>query len=406
MSRSTLARLLVLALAGCGGPAPELPVAKAGGPRTAEVGEAILFDGTKSLHAVTFHWEFGDNAVSDEAKAEHAYAAPGTYTAVLTVRNSAGGSNRDTAEITVTGAVHNPPTAKIAGPTRGRAGEALSFDGSGSSGAAAISDYAWNFGDGGTATGATATHLFAANGQYAVQLTVRDVDGLEGATSVTVTIGADTSNRPPVAVPGHDVTARVGEKVSLDGSASFDPDSGDAITAFDWDFGDDAQHATIAKPDHTWTLAGTYTITLKVTDAHATTGQATSKATILPPADYTGRWTLTPDKASVSCSKVTIPFPAQTLDLTHSGATLTAQDPSVSARRLTGAITGQHFSTTATFSGSTSCGGGTATVTETFSGDFSSVNDKALAGSYAVYHKFSDLTCNCSATFSVTGARP
>ena len=67
------------------------------------------------------------------------------------------------------------PTASF---TTNVSGLNLTVDGSASSDAdGTISSYAWKFGDGGTATGATpATHTYAAGGTYTVTLTVTDND--------------------------------------------------------------------------------------------------------------------------------------------------------------------------------------------------------------------------------------
>ncbi len=59
--------------------------------------------------------------------------------------------------------------------------------------------------------------------------------------------------------------------VSFDGSESADPD-GDAIT-YDWNFGDGSAHANTAKPTHVFS-AGTYLVTLKVTDARGASAVA------------------------------------------------------------------------------------------------------------------------------------
>ncbi|UCG36298.1 MAG: PKD domain-containing protein [Candidatus Bathyarchaeota archaeon] len=56
----------------------------------------------------------------------------------------------------------------------------------------------------------------------------------------------------------------VGEPVTLNASASYDPDGG-SIVSYDWDFGDDAT-GTGMIPTHTYSEASDYIVTLNVTD--------------------------------------------------------------------------------------------------------------------------------------------
>ncbi len=68
-------------------------------------------------------------------------------------------------------------------------GLTASFDGRGSSDSdGTITDYAWDFGDGATDTGAQAQHTYDQPGSYTVQLTVTDNDGLSDTTSAEVTV--------------------------------------------------------------------------------------------------------------------------------------------------------------------------------------------------------------------------
>jgi PKD repeat protein len=84
------------------------------------------------------------------------------------------------------------PVARITTSTvRGTAPLAVNFSGTGSTDAdGSIVSYAWSFGDGGTATGATASRSYSTPGSYIAQLTVSDDSNLTGASSVTITVDA------------------------------------------------------------------------------------------------------------------------------------------------------------------------------------------------------------------------
>jgi PKD repeat protein len=82
------------------------------------------------------------------------------------------------------------PTASFtAAPTSGRAPLAVRFDGSASSDPdGSITAYAWAFGDGGTATGATAIHRYTTAGAHAAKLTVTDDSGATATSTQTITV--------------------------------------------------------------------------------------------------------------------------------------------------------------------------------------------------------------------------
>lgn len=84
-----------------------------------------------------------------------------------------------------------PVASFTASSTSGSAPLPLSFNAGGSSDAdGAIVGYSWNFGDGSTASGITASKTYSSAGSYSVVLTVTDDSGLTSTSSQTITVTA------------------------------------------------------------------------------------------------------------------------------------------------------------------------------------------------------------------------
>jgi glucose/arabinose dehydrogenase len=105
-----------------------------------------------------------------------------------------------------------------------------------------------------------------------------------------------TDNRAPVArISATPVSGAAPLLVSFDGSASSDPDSGDLVAAWIWDFGDGTPEFETVSPTttHTYSVAGTYTAVLRVRDVSEAlsdpatilinAGNSAPQATILTP---------------------------------------------------------------------------------------------------------------------------
>src|SRR6185503_2938777 len=127
---------------------------------------------------------------------------------------------------------------------------------------APITAFAWDFGDGASASGGGASHTFAGPGPQVVTLTVTDEVGVTATQSQTVVVA---SNVPPVA----SFTATcTGLGCDFDLFASSDADGW--IDAFHWDFGDGtsygAQGQGLYVVHHDYAAPGPYTVTLTVTD--------------------------------------------------------------------------------------------------------------------------------------------
>jgi PKD repeat protein len=169
--------------------------------------------------------------------------------------------------------VNQPPTALF---TSAISNLNASFDGSTSSDPdGSIASYAWNFGDGQTGTGVTATHSYATPGSYTVTLTVTDNQGATG--TVTHSVVAVAPNVPPTAA----FTSTVSNlNASFDGSTSSDPDG--TIASYAWNFGD-GQTGTGAAPTHSYATPGSYSVTLTVTDNQGATGTISHSITAVAP---------------------------------------------------------------------------------------------------------------------------
>ncbi|UVE49661.1 PKD domain-containing protein [Haloferax larsenii] len=140
--------------------------------------------------------------------------------------------------------------------------------------------YEWDFGDGNTASGLEVNHIYDTEGTYNVTLTVTDEHGATATDTMNVTV----ENGLPSAVisPDNTIDVYAGDSVSFNASGSSDPD-GDSLT-YSWDFdADGVEDATGVSPSYTFDTAGTYNVTLTVTDADGATDTATTTVSVSDP---------------------------------------------------------------------------------------------------------------------------
>jgi PKD repeat protein/alpha-tubulin suppressor-like RCC1 family protein len=246
----------------------QTPTASAGGPYSGVRGQVITFSGAASSDpdndALTYSWNFGDGATATGVAPTHAYATLGAFTVTLTVNDGTTNSAPATSTTTIT---NRTPVANSGGPYSGTRLAAIAFNGSASSDPDGDAlTYSWNFGDGGTATGATPTHLYTVTGTFTVTLTVND--GTTNSAPITTT--AEITNFAPtvsLTSPSAGAVFHVPASVTVSATAA---DSDGTVTKVEFYAGAAKIGEDLVTPySMSWSgaAAGTYSLTAKVTDS-------------------------------------------------------------------------------------------------------------------------------------------
>lgn len=172
-----------------------------------------------------------------------------------------------------------------------------------------IVSYFWDFGNGQTSTAANPSVTYTAVGVFPVSLTVTDNDGAPRTAYTSVTV----RNRNPVAVIANDASTLIGNKpltVAFSSAGSNDSaDPGGYITSYHWSFGDGGE-STQPNPTHTYTLAGTFSVSLTVTDNDTGTTTVSRDVVVknVPPVVTSVGWTcqvgITPCASGVTNSVI------------------------------------------------------------------------------------------------------
>ncbi len=265
-------------------PPNEAPIAAVGADPTEGIAPLeVAFMGSASTDDVaitSYSWDFKDGATSTEEDPTHTFTTPGTYEVSLTVEDEEGLT--DTASITIE--VAEPPNeapvaSASASPTMGQAPLLVYFTGSSSTDDEAITSYMWDFKDGFTSAVPDPAHTFTTAGTYEVELTVWDEEGLTDMALVSITVDPPPNEAPVAVVSATPVSGNAPLRVRFNGEGSYDDT---AITVYTWSLGDGTVSSEM-NPQHVYTQAGVYGVTLMVQDAEGLTDTASLTITVDPP---------------------------------------------------------------------------------------------------------------------------
>jgi len=236
----------------------------------------VVFDASASRDPdgdpLSYSWNFGDGKRDTGKRAVHTYQKGGRYTVNLTVDDGSG-SDCSTASDMLEVRLNKAPIANAGDDKNVCLKETVTFDGSRSQTELGEKlTYAWDFGDGSTATGSVVNHKYTKGGKYRVKLTVNDGSGARYSTDIDIV--EINVNSAPTAVLKGPRQACVGESVDFDASRSHDPDR-DALS-FLWDFGDGTTKECGSRASHVYQKGGTYTVRVTADDKR---GYSCSKST-------------------------------------------------------------------------------------------------------------------------------
>jgi gliding motility-associated-like protein len=200
-------------------------------------------------------WTFGDGNSKDVATdtTSHSYTNTGNYTIRLITTDNIGCSDTLTKNAYVQ--VQRPLANFSASPTYVCQYNPVSFFNSSSG---SPTSYRWDFGDGGSSTTASPTHIYTASGTYTIKFVISNALGCMDSITRTNYI---TVNPKPVAKFTMSDTVKICAPMPVNFS-----DVTTGGTSWAWDFGDGGGTSTSKNSSWTYLTAGSYSITDIVTN--------------------------------------------------------------------------------------------------------------------------------------------
>ena len=218
---------------------------------------SVLFVDESANSPTTWVWLFGDGGTSTLQNPAHTYTTTGIYSVTLTASNAAGSATvTKSGYISVTKIGTTPVAAFVANQTSGTLPFSVQFMDSSTN---SPTTWLWSFGDGASATSQNPIHTYTTAGTYSVTLTATNDAGAT-TTSQTGYITVTKEAAQPVAS-----FLATGSSGDIPLTVQFFDASSNTPTSWVWSFGD-GEYSTSQNPVHTYTTAGTYSVTLTATN--------------------------------------------------------------------------------------------------------------------------------------------
>lgn len=215
---------------------------------TTATGLTVNFSGATSVGTIsTYAWNFGGGATGSGVTASHTFSSFGSYPITLVVTDGCG--QIDTLVDTI-----NVCTGGLGSVSHSANGLVVGFTGPTDPGQ--FTSITWNFGDGGTGSGAAPSHTYTSGGTYTVIVSATDNCGNTYSQTLTVVVCAK-----PVGYFTFRVLLSNGSGMQME----FDASATTGATQYNWLWGDGT--ASVGGPiiNHTYPVAQLgYTVRLIV----------------------------------------------------------------------------------------------------------------------------------------------
>jgi PKD repeat protein len=226
-------------------------------------------DPENDITSTTIAW--GEGTSTPGSNGTHTYKNAGNFTITLTATDSVGNTGSASRTVSVQ-AQNQPPSCTLQiTPGQGNAPLTVTATGTCTDPENDITSTTLNWGDGTTTNGTSGTHTFTTPGDFTVVLTATDSGGLTGSASQQVKVTQAQNVPPTCALIVSPKSGSAPLTVTASGTCS-DPENDIVSIVLNWG---DGTTLNGASGSHTYSLVGSFTVTLTATDIAGGMGTAT-----------------------------------------------------------------------------------------------------------------------------------
>ncbi|HOK98571.1 MAG TPA: PKD domain-containing protein [Bacteroidales bacterium] len=218
--------------------------------------QKTYFYGGQSAEGTRYYWLFGDGSYSTQTNPVHQYRQVGLYTASLTIFNPTTQCMDYFEQTIVIGGQGSDCEANfVYFPSNTNVQQIRFRDRSNAKGS--IVNYIWDFGDGTWSTLKNPVHTFNKQGLYNICLSITNSNGISNMSCQTIRVGANANDLPK---------ANFTYQVDPDSLTVYlQNTSSGQYSLLQWQLGD-GYSTTDSNPIYTYSQAGLYLVSLRVSD--------------------------------------------------------------------------------------------------------------------------------------------